>query len=357
MGDQDSESGFDFEAIDGDSDQLSVLVTATPSSSVAGEEDPNASSGALLPADKVDEIDERALQTAHSSFSSLRPRFITVLSDFGETEKFVLEGDSLLMNAFSDERLDWSHGGQFLHLVYLVEKLLSELLSRGAHLCIPFFDSHASIWTDPSKRVARSLLIHHLKQTLPSNIPVVCFESPASEEWVDFLAAFQPALVAVSDVLPQDAASPFPLRSFAVSSLTAGIHLLLLRDIEILDHSVQGFYISAARQISSFSSAFSSCAPTSTPPAAAAGAVAAFLEEAPAQEAASILQQRAWHVLAVSWACSAALRDKGCDASTVTGAKLLIIHAVVLARGALPLLARAQALSSAPPPTATLWAA
>jgi len=59
---------------------------------------------------------QQSLGTAHTSLSRLCPRFITVLSDFGETEKFVLEGDSLLQNALQDERLDWSEGTQFLHL-------------------------------------------------------------------------------------------------------------------------------------------------------------------------------------------------------------------------------------------------
>ena len=37
-------------------------------------------------------------------------RFVTVLSDFGETEQFIIEGDSLILIAFEDERLDWKLG-------------------------------------------------------------------------------------------------------------------------------------------------------------------------------------------------------------------------------------------------------
>jgi hypothetical protein len=109
----------------------------------------------------------------------------------------------------------------------VVERFLSELLKRGAHFCIPFFASHAQICTEPGTAVFRSLLIHHLKVSLAGKVPVVNFDSPASEEWHSFLSSFQPALVAVSDSIPADAPSPFPLRSFAIACLSAGIHDLV----------------------------------------------------------------------------------------------------------------------------------
>ena len=103
-----------------------------------------------------------------SSLSALRPQFLTVLSDFGEAEKFVIEGDSLLLHALSDPALDWAHP-QFLHLTYVVETFLHELVKRGAHFCVVFFESHKAIWQGHgAKGVARSLLIRHLQFCLPA---------------------------------------------------------------------------------------------------------------------------------------------------------------------------------------------
>ena len=88
--------GFDFEALDDDSSELSALVTATPSSSVTGEE------GAGM--DGLSTEEEGAMSAGMigglaSSLGALCPQFITVLSDFGETEKLIIEGLPLHVHA------------------------------------------------------------------------------------------------------------------------------------------------------------------------------------------------------------------------------------------------------------------
>jgi hypothetical protein len=42
--------------------------------------------------------------------------------DVGQT--FIVDGDSLLLDAFSNPLLDWSRGGQFLHLTFIIESFL-----------------------------------------------------------------------------------------------------------------------------------------------------------------------------------------------------------------------------------------
>ena len=73
------------------------------------------------------ELGDEAPTDLRASLSRLRPKFTTALSDFGEAEKFVLEGDSLLQYALADPRLDWARGGQQLHLLYVVEGFLKAL--------------------------------------------------------------------------------------------------------------------------------------------------------------------------------------------------------------------------------------
>ena len=180
---EDGEGQFDFEALDDDSSELSALVTATPSSSVAGDEGTGAA--AMHLEEEEDGLDQAAAKGLATSLSSLRPQFITVLSDFGETEKFVIEGDSLLLHALADPALDWTHGGQFLHWTFVIETFLNELVKRGAHFCIVFFESHKAIWKGGSAQlravgVARALLIRHLQNCLPAThtTSVKAFESP-----------------------------------------------------------------------------------------------------------------------------------------------------------------------------------
>lgn len=43
----------------------------------------------------------------------------------------MIDGDSLLLELLGEESLDWSHGGQFLHLTYLMERFLQYFTDKG----------------------------------------------------------------------------------------------------------------------------------------------------------------------------------------------------------------------------------
>jgi hypothetical protein len=336
------EGGFDFEALDDDSSELSALVTATPSSSVAGEEG-NVSS--LLQIEEEGALDTATVKGLATSLSSLRPQFITVLSDFGETEKFVIEGDSLLLHAFSDPALSWSHGGQFLHLTFIVETFLNELVERGAHFCVVFFESHKAIWHgDACKCVARALLICHLQQSLPAThtTSVEIFESPSSEEWTEFFDTYLPCMVVASDELPAaPKAKISPVRGFLLDLIVAGVNVMLLRDIEILDHQVRAYYLpgrSAQRSKIGVSQAL--YVETNDVDEAA---VQSFVDS----ETAAALDQD-WASVALAWACSRWLATlQSDDADQQAAVKLLLTHAVLLRRGDIPLAHRAHMLCPA----------
>ena len=107
-----SNEGFEFEALDEENEM---------SASIIGQDDAQLSESA---------------------------RYVTVLSDFGEAEQFLIEGDSILQLAFEDDRLDWQHGGQYLHLIYVIEKIVSQFFRRGAHFSFIFFESHQEIWKE-----------------------------------------------------------------------------------------------------------------------------------------------------------------------------------------------------------------
>lgn len=58
-------------------------------------------------------------------------RHINILTDFVDAEIFLIDGDSLLLELLGEESLDWSHGGQFLHLTYLLERFLQYFTDKG----------------------------------------------------------------------------------------------------------------------------------------------------------------------------------------------------------------------------------
>ena len=62
---------------------------------------------------------------------SLLNRFVNILTDFSDAKIFLIDGDSLLLEILGEESLDWSNGGQFLHLAYLTERFLQTFTEKG----------------------------------------------------------------------------------------------------------------------------------------------------------------------------------------------------------------------------------
>jgi hypothetical protein len=84
---------------------------------------------------------------------------------FGRSEPFLLDGDALLTHALANAFLDWRNGGQFLHLVYIVEQFLAQLWSRGANFKIFFLMQNEFFFQrfGPSYDLCRNILVHHLR--------------------------------------------------------------------------------------------------------------------------------------------------------------------------------------------------
>ena len=57
--------------------------------------------------------------------------YINILTDFVDAEIFLIDGDSLLLELLGEQTLDWSNGGQFLHLTYLLERFLQHFTNKG----------------------------------------------------------------------------------------------------------------------------------------------------------------------------------------------------------------------------------
>ena len=58
-------------------------------------------------------------------------RKVNIMTDFVDAEIFLIDGDSLLLDLLGDWSLDWRNGGQFLHLIYLVEQFLQYFTDKG----------------------------------------------------------------------------------------------------------------------------------------------------------------------------------------------------------------------------------
>lgn len=133
-------------------------------------------------------------------YSNLYSRRVDLVGDFAGSERFLVHGESLLLQCFSDPHLDFDPGYQLLHASYTVEKYLQGLLSRSCNFHIAFFDEHqefcvpqdASPAISEKYLLARAAIIRHLKVNLPDAVPeteVHTFPSVSSDEFAEYLRA------------------------------------------------------------------------------------------------------------------------------------------------------------------------
>ena len=64
-------------------------------------------------------------------YAKIGAKYLDLVGDYAGKENFFIEGDSLLLECFSDPLLDFSPGFQLLHAIYIVEKYLHDLVKRG----------------------------------------------------------------------------------------------------------------------------------------------------------------------------------------------------------------------------------
>jgi hypothetical protein len=131
-------------------------------------------------------------------YAKLYSRRVDLVGDFAGSERFLVHGESLLLQCFSDPHLDFSSGYQLLHASYAVEKFLQGLVSRCCNFHIAFFDDDQDLCVpqDASPAIsdkyllAREAIIRHLKVNLPEVVPDVeihSFPSASSNSFTEYL--------------------------------------------------------------------------------------------------------------------------------------------------------------------------
>ncbi|KAF2826826.1 P-loop containing nucleoside triphosphate hydrolase protein [Ophiobolus disseminans] len=131
-------------------------------------------------------------------YSRLYSRRVDLVGDFAGSERFLVHGESLLLQCFSDKHLDFDSGYQLLHASYAVEKFLYGLVSRRCNFHIAFFDDYqdlcvpqdASPATKEKYLLARAAIIRHLQVNLEESHPdieVQRFPSTSSDTFAEYL--------------------------------------------------------------------------------------------------------------------------------------------------------------------------
>lgn len=141
----------------------------------------NAYEGPEAPA--ADDLDVQA------AFVKQRPLYINVLDDLGSGDCFVVDGDCLLLQCLASPSLDLNHGGQMLHLTYLIEDFLHSLKAcLNSRFNFVFFEHHAAMWSAQEQDfllMARHILQQHLEFNLQQDVKY--FPSWHSDAWQEYV--------------------------------------------------------------------------------------------------------------------------------------------------------------------------
>ncbi|XP_020629551.1 probable ATP-dependent RNA helicase DDX60 [Orbicella faveolata] len=189
----------------------------------------------------------------HFYGQNVTPRHLNILTDFVDAEIFMIDGDSLLFELLGEESLDWSHGGQFLHLTYLLERFLQYFTDKGGVFHIVFFKDMETIWnTQPSMLLARQALILHLQCNTQFTV-VTSIDHFWGEQWKEYVQDKMPAFMLLTDAenIPwktktgtkADSAIEFLFRSLLMHCLGQGLNCVFISGIQMTATKVMGFYM------------------------------------------------------------------------------------------------------------------
>ena len=157
-----------------------------------------------------DDGDDSYSSQVLSAYRDLQSRRVDLVGDYAGNELFMIDGDSLLLRCFSDERLDFEPGFQLLHAAYNVEKLLHHLACRKCNFQVVFMRSNKALCVPPTASradagkylLARAAIIRHLQINLPVSHPAIIiyeFSSYTSPEFAQYLRTTSPYFVMCHD--------------------------------------------------------------------------------------------------------------------------------------------------------------
>ncbi|XP_067847201.1 probable ATP-dependent RNA helicase DDX60 [Heptranchias perlo] len=169
----------------------------------------------------------------------------SLLHDSVESEFFVIDGDSLMIEHVQSSTFC---EGQNLHFFYLVERFLFDMTQKGAKYVIVFFKDAECMWARSSYLSLRTALILHLKNN--TEIPVYSeFSNCFSSKWQDFVQENYPYFIMISDEAFQLAGNKgmasYMLKIFIFHTLGSEINVVMTSGMNSDVRRVYGYYVNS----------------------------------------------------------------------------------------------------------------
>lgn len=181
-------------------------------------------------------------------YQNIYSRRVDLVGDYAGAELFLLEGDSLLLHAFSDPKLDFGDTGfQLLHAAYNVESFLRKMVLRKCNFHLAFFHDHEQLCipstASPNHQqkflLARAAIIRHLKRNIATDlIPIHTFPTVTCTEFHDYLSDTGVYFVMCHDGAQTTDSSKTAFRQMIQWLVYRGYNIALINSIEFHDTKV-----------------------------------------------------------------------------------------------------------------------
>lgn len=176
------------------------------------------------------------------------PQMVNIKNQLNNSSINLIDGDGLLFTCFYDENLIWNDsGGQFLHLLYIVERRLQMFLRNQGKFNVVFFkESGRVLWHDNTAvKLFREILILHLQKYMPVDLEVVTnFINPWDEEFSNYVKVNKPNYIFTCDTLDDEINATITLLHLKlVRFLQLGMSLVFLEDIQVTGSALNGFLL------------------------------------------------------------------------------------------------------------------
>ncbi|KZP15488.1 P-loop containing nucleoside triphosphate hydrolase protein [Athelia psychrophila] len=223
---------------------------------------------------EIADVSNQPVQSAHAKYTtaealrhldevwytqaSRRARWINIIGDFAGSERFIIDGESLLQLVLDDHLLAIGRSDdpsfQTLHAFHSLERILGDFSSRSAVYDVVFWNDnrHLTIKTGhpdqylvASRSLARCLLFQHLSKL---DLPVYTFQDISDPAWIDYQDRTKPIFVMLndgglrgqkSDLLSENRV--LSQRMFMFNLLASGIEVSTLAGVEFHDCKIFSF--------------------------------------------------------------------------------------------------------------------
>jgi hypothetical protein len=185
------------------------------------------------------------------SHMRLRMRWLELLTEFGATNLFFIDGDSLVLEFLRESHIAWGLGTpQLLHYVYTIERFLNNLLECGCLFRVVFWKSYRSRYAGlklngedvgAAALLARDVVLTHLKSL--SHIDVEdSFDNWWGPEWAAYLEIESPGFVMLSSLRGFDAGQVTDIaRAYVLYLYSERISMAEISPIQFTDNRIFTF--------------------------------------------------------------------------------------------------------------------